>query len=93
MPKSTTETIGKHQWQQVTNADIASGSFQCTEGSVLLMTTVGQNPPVNTEGAWLLKSGEGIKGSLSDLWAGVVGGNRVYALAKTDIAKVVTQHG
>lgn len=94
MAQNTTLTLTAGVWTQLSNADITAIRV-ATLGTeaIWLAATVGATPPSNTDGAVPLLPGQIMAAdlTLSQLWPGVSGANRVYAQS-TNTAKVSVSH-
>lgn len=93
MPQNTTINTTANAWVQLTDANIATITFQNVGSNhILIKATVGAVAPTNTSGAIRYNPGQGERnGALTDLFPGVAGANRVYAYA-TEVVPVVVSH-
>lgn len=86
MAKDSTDEIGANTWTQLTNANVTAATFQNRGGhDLILQLTVGANAPAaGTDNGVLFRPGEGFDAdkSLSSIFPGVSGGNRIYALGR-----------
>jgi len=92
MAQNTDVIIPIETWTQITNADVASITFQNKAGNfILIKGTVGASAPSDDDGAVRYNPGQGERNvSLSDLFPGVAA-TRVYAYAPTG-AEVMVSH-
>lgn len=93
MAQNTTINTTANSWVQLTDANITSITFQNVGSNhILIKATVGASAPTDTNGSIRYNPGQGERNStLSDLFPGVSGANRVYAYA-TEIVPVVVSH-
>lgn len=93
MPQNTTINTTANAWVQLTDANIATITFQNVGSNhILIKATVGAVAPTSTDGAIRYNPGQGERnGALTDLFPGVAGANRVYAYA-TEVVPVVVSH-
>ena len=93
MAQNTTLTVPAGTWTQLTDADIARITFQNVGSNhVLIKATIGASMPTNFTGAVRYNPGQGERNVLlTDLFPGLVGGNRVYAYSP-DATQVVVSH-
>lgn len=93
MAQNTTKNLAAGTWTQLTDANVSTITFQNISGNfVLVLATVGANAPSNASGALRYNPGQGERNaSLTDLFPGISGANRVYAWAQ-DGASVVVSH-
>lgn len=85
MPQNTFISVPANTWTLLTDANVTSLTFQVGDlsvaSNVLIAGTVGAVPPTNIQSALRYGPQEGeINVALSDLFPGVLGANRVYAL-------------
>lgn len=92
MPQNTDIAVGPGAWVLLTDADVTAITLQVRGAPVLLKATVGAVAPTTDVGAFLLESGEGLSGYLTDYWRGVTGANRVYAKAQNFASTVAVSH-
>jgi hypothetical protein len=80
MAQMTTVSVPAATWTQITNADATAITFQNVgEGDLYVKGTVGANAPSTTDGALQYASRQGERNAtLSELFPGVSGVNRVY---------------
>lgn len=93
MAQNTTLTVPAGTWTQLTDADVARITFQNVGSNhVLIKATIGASTPTNFTGAVRYNPGQGERNVLlTDLFPGLVGGNRVYAYSP-DATQVVVSH-
>lgn len=82
MPRNSNVSIPANAWTQITANDITAITFQNLSGAeILIKGTVGANAPTDASGAIRYGSDLGERNaSLADLFPGISGANRVYAL-------------
>lgn len=92
MPQNTTINVAANTWTQLTDANIATITFQnIADNHIRVKATVGASAPTNLTGAIRYNPGQGERNvALSDLFPGVSGANRVYAWSETGAAVVVS---
>ena len=84
MARHETIILPQGVWTQLTNANAVAVRVQNLGGYTLkLQATIGAVPPVSDSGAVDLRSGEtfAMDMTLAQMWGGVVGANRLYALS------------
>ena len=93
MPQNTTINVAKDTWTLLTDANVTSVTFQNVSGSfVQIKGTVGASAPTTLAGAIRYNPGQGERNvTLTDLFPGLSGVNRIYAYAP-DGAAVVVSH-
>jgi hypothetical protein len=93
MAQNTTINTTANAWVQLTDANIATITFQNVGSNhILIKATVGAVAPTSTAGSIRYNPGQGERnGALTDLFPGVAGANRVYAYA-TEVVPVVVSH-
>lgn len=95
MPQNTTIILTKSQWTLLTNTDIGGGvTFQNQSAySISVVATGTVAAPTSADGAltYLPMSGELSDISLSTLFPGVAGANRLWAFCDIDV-KVMVSH-
>ena len=93
MPQNTTKNLAAAAWTQLSDANIATVTFQNISGSfVLVKGTVGATAPTDLTGAIRYNPGQGERNVLlTDLFPGLSGVNRLYAYSQ-DGASVVVSH-
>jgi len=81
MAQNTNINIAAGTWTLLTDSDVSAITFQVVSNNfIYLKATVGATPPASTEGAIIYNFTQGeANGSLSDLFPGLSGANRVYA--------------
>jgi hypothetical protein len=79
MPKNTDQEVSL-DWEQITNADVTEITFQNTGGrAVIIQATSGTTSPTDDAGL-VYQPGQGeANRSLSEIFPGVSGANRVWA--------------
>lgn len=97
MPANRTIVLAKDVPTMITNADVTASRFQVIGvGEVNITATVGTNPPTDFDGAIALRGGlyDGIAAdqTLADLFPGVPGANRLWALANSGNTQVRISH-
>lgn len=94
MARNDTIILPQGVWTQLTNANASALRVQNLGGYTLqLQATVGAVPPSDISGAVVLRSGETLSAdlTLAQLWPGVTGANRVYAISDV-VAPVSVSH-
>ena len=94
MPSNTTISLPPKTWTQITTADVIALRVQNQSGyDIRLMATAGAVAPASSAGSIMLRPYEALAAdlSLSYLWPGVAGANRVYAICETG-AEVSVSH-
>jgi hypothetical protein len=84
MAQNTNITCPTGAWTLLTNSNVtALRAMNIGSSGVWLQATVGATPPSNTIGAIQLLENEILAADLTiaQLWPGVAGANRVYAMA------------
>lgn len=84
MARNETIVLTKGVWTQVTNANAAALRLtNLGQYTIQLKATNGAVAPADVSGAVPLRSGETLAAdlTLAQLWPGVAGANRVYALS------------
>jgi len=87
MARNDDVTLVANIWTQLTNANAAAIRVaNAGVSSVLLKATSGVAAPTNTTGSIVLNSGETLAAdlTLAQLWPGVAGANRLWALSGTN---------
>ena len=94
MPRHEEVKVTRGAWVQLTNADVASISFQIKAGAnVLIAGTIDATEPASAALAWVYGPGQG-EGNrlLADLFPGIAA-KRVWArIDETDDARVMVSH-
>lgn len=84
MAQNTTVSLAAGAWTQLTDGNVTAMRI-CNLGTegIWLQATVGAVAPTNTSGALPLLPGQVMAAdlTLAQLWPGVSGANRIYALA------------
>ena len=93
MAQNTTITVPAGAWTQLTDADIASITFQnIGSNHIMVKATTDGTAPTNYAGAIRYNPGQGERNvALSDLFPGLAGRDRLWAYA-TDATQVVVSH-
>lgn len=94
MAQNTTIDCPAGTWTLLTDSDVtALRAVNMGENGIWLMATVGTTPPTSTSGALPLLPNQVLTADLTleNLFPGVTGANRVYALAP-DGAEVSVSH-
>lgn len=93
MPRNTNVTVGTIQ-VELTASDATTITIKnCSTSNIYITPTVGQVPPVSTANALELKPDEAFDSvTLAQFFSGVVGANRVYAIADQQNCKVFVSH-
>lgn len=93
MAQNTTITVPARTWTQITDADIASITFQNVGSNyILIKATTDTSAPTTSAGAIRYNPGQGERNvALSDLFPGLAGRDRVWAYAE-DATPVVVSH-
>lgn len=92
MPRSTTVSLPAGSWTEITDADVTAITFMNEgPGYVRVMATVGATPPTTLAGSFKYEPRRGEANiTLSDLFPGVSGANRVYAISEQKGAVAVS---
>lgn len=93
MPSNTTITLTASVWTQITAGDVTALRVQNQGGyEVRLKATVGAVAPTDSAGSLILQPYGVISADyvLADLWPGVSGANRVYALCDSPVSVSVS---
>lgn len=88
MPQNTNINIPALTWTLLTNADVSSARVQNVSGyRIKIQGTVGAVAPTSDEGSIFLMPSQGFNAeiSLSDIFPGVSGVNRLYAFCETAV--------
>ena len=94
MARNDTIILPQGVWTQLTNANASALRVQNLGGYTLqLQATAGAVAPTSISGAVELRSGETLSAdlTLAQLWPGVTGANRVYAISDV-VAPVSVSH-
>lgn len=97
MAQNTTITLPDGVWTLITDSDIASltAQNQAEVGGVYLQGTVGAVPPTDgdlTGAQFLAETQTVLNETLADLFPGVSGANRVYALPEAGAGRIRVSH-
>ena len=94
MTQSNTITLTPGAWTQLTDGDTTNITFQNLSGvDIQVMGTAGATPPSDADGAFTYAHQEGEKNvAITDLFLGVSGANRLYALGEGGSVNVVVSH-
>jgi len=81
MAQNTNIDIAAETWTLLTDSDVSAITFQVVSNNfIYLKATVGATPPSDTTGSIIYDSRQGeANSSLSDLFPGLSGANRLYA--------------
>lgn len=92
MPQNTTINVAKNTWTLLTDANVTSVTFQNISGNfVQIKGTVGASAPTSVAGAIRYNPGQGERNvTLTDLFPGVSGVNRIYAFSPDGAAMVIS---
>lgn len=93
MPQNLTIAVPARTWTQLTDADIASITFQNVGSNhILIAATTDTTAPSSLSGALRYNPGQGERNVvLSDLFPGLPNRDRVWAWAE-DVTPVVVSH-
>ena len=94
MAQATTVTLTPGDWTQLTNANATNVTFQNLSGVIIqIKATAGATPPSDATGALSYAHNQGERNvAITDLFLGVSGANRLYALGVGGNIKVAIQH-
>ena len=93
MAQQTTVAIPAGVWTQITDADATAVAFQNASGyAILIKGTAGATAPTNKAGAYIYNPGQGERATIADLFPGIAGANRLWALAEGFNGAVVVSH-
>ena len=87
MAQNTTITLAAETWTQLTDADVTSITFQNKGGfHMFIAGTTDATAPTNFDNALRYNPGQGERNvSMSDLFPGLTGADRVYAYAANSV--------
>lgn len=94
MPRHETVACSEGEFTELTNADVASLTFQVLSGaSVHIVVKNGAAIPANTSGSLRYSKGQGEVGKLlADIAPGITSPNRVFAFSTEGTAQISVSH-
>jgi len=92
MPRNTTVTIPAATWTQLTDADVASLTFQNVGSNYMLVKgTTNTVAPTDTDGSLRYNPGQGEKSVfVVDLFPGISGADRLWAYSPDGTTSAVS---
>jgi len=91
--RTTTITVPRNTWTQLTDNDVASITFQIlSRDLVMIKATTDTTAPTTSAGAVAYQQGQGERNvAMADLFPGLSGADRLWAFSQND-SEVMVSH-